>query len=544
MCTSPIYIKNPKLRKDRTPEQVDFNPFDKDMDRNGFYVPCGKCGECIQDKINQLTVRTYYEYQECKKYGGVSFFSTFTYDDEHCPNYCGLRCFSNDDRRNFIRTVQYKLKKLGYPVHTVERDYNGVKIKKSTFTYLWVCEFGETYERPHYHCEFNCYFPISAKVFNHILNSSWNKGFTQTTNPFDSKWFQNFEATLIKDSGGAIQYVSKYVTKACTLIDAINEQPESRMLLHINRLRQLNGKEPLELVEDLSQLRGLDFNLDKCLPKTFYSNAFGSYALEVCSPEQLLSGRIPMPDDKIKGKTRYASIPYIDRKLYYEISFDGKNAKLNDKGLEMRDFRHVHNIDYVANSIFETFYYACTDTQNKDLYLKQINKVSSHYIHKEFNSIEDFMNSCHVMNDDVRFRIAAYKVLLDNFTPYSIDLQRYYMFNKQSLDLVTKRLSTSVEDWYNYSVNHLYFTSYILTLYNTVKSIIGRKRHEKYIQDRQNEREVKRAKAYYKYFHSHDPDIDPQFDYKNRCCQENLEREDFQALLHDVTHPVIFNELF
>lgn len=534
MCTNPIYIKNPKLKKDRTPEQIDFNPFDKDLDRTGFYVPCGRCGECIQQKINQYTVRTYYEYLDCKDHHGVSFFSTLTYDEKHVPTYMGLRTFSYDDRANFIRNLKLYLKRAGYPIFSIYVDYNGVKIKKSNFTYIWVCEYGETYERPHYHIVFHCFFPIPAKLFNSIVNRCWSKGFTQTSNPYDPKWFENYENTIVKDSLGAIQYVSKYVSKACSIIDAINEQPESKFLLKLNEMRMKCGDEPLDTVTDLSELRGYDYNLDRCLPKTFYSNGYGAYALVKCTPQQLLSGKIPMDDKFVKSKVRFASIPYLDRKLYYDISSDGKNVRLNDKGLEMKDFRRVHNIDYVANNIFETFYYAAVDSSNKDNYLSVINKISDKYIHKTFDSIESFMNDCHIMNDDVRLRIASNKVLLDNFDIYAIDLCRYHMFNKKSLDLVTKRLSTSVDDWFNHSLNHLYYSSYILTLYNAIRRQKGVAIHKKYIEDRQKERELKRAKSYYKYFNSHDPDLDNQFDYKNKLYLDSLIREDFQELMYDL----------
>ena len=92
---------------------------------NGVELQCGKCIACRIAKSNEWGTRIYHELD----YYPESCFLTLTYDEEHLPDDYGLH----------KKHLQDFFKRL--------RKNTGKKIK-----YYAVGEYGENYDRPHYHC--------------------------------------------------------------------------------------------------------------------------------------------------------------------------------------------------------------------------------------------------------------------------------------------------------------------------------------------------------------------------------------------------------
>lgn len=87
-----------------------------------FFVPCGSCGECRLSRARSWATRCVHEATQWKQ----SSFITLTYKttppgNSLCP----------DDTRNFIRRLRKKL--------------------KTPFKYFLVGEYGDNFDRPHYH---------------------------------------------------------------------------------------------------------------------------------------------------------------------------------------------------------------------------------------------------------------------------------------------------------------------------------------------------------------------------------------------------------
>lgn len=123
--------------------------------RDGFHmeeVPCGKCVECMKQRVNSWFVRLMEELKHCDS----AMFITMTYDEHHIPySENGLMTLNYRDFQLFMK----KLRKLN--------DEKTVKKIK----YFCAGEYGENYHRPHYH----------VIIFNvadpNDLHTSWDFGF-------------------------------------------------------------------------------------------------------------------------------------------------------------------------------------------------------------------------------------------------------------------------------------------------------------------------------------------------------------------------------
>lgn len=93
-------------------------------------VPCGKCDACLSNKRKEWYVRCWYELKEAQN----AWFVTLTYDDEHLVWSDGIPTLSKVDVQLFIKRLRKSL---------------GTKLK-----YYAVGEYGEHFERPHYHILF------------------------------------------------------------------------------------------------------------------------------------------------------------------------------------------------------------------------------------------------------------------------------------------------------------------------------------------------------------------------------------------------------
>lgn len=103
-------------------------------------LPCGKCIFCIQNTAQQWAVRSAHEAMTSN--GAPSIFATFTYDDDHLPE------FGSVSRRDF----QLLIKRL--------RKQRGEKIR-----YDGCAEYGGLSLRAHGHLSIFGYWPSDAKPY-------------------------------------------------------------------------------------------------------------------------------------------------------------------------------------------------------------------------------------------------------------------------------------------------------------------------------------------------------------------------------------------
>lgn len=165
-------------------------PFFKDdvVDHNGrpVPIPCRTCECCRADITAQWKDRCKYEFG---KYG-VGAFVTFTYDDDHLYYADGFdRASLNYEHfHKFMDSVRHRIKK------PTEKMKKCLVRSVPDFKYLAVGEYGDRFERPHFHCLF---FGLDFHECKDFLRGSWKYG--------------AIEVDPIKP--GAFGYVIKYVQK-------------------------------------------------------------------------------------------------------------------------------------------------------------------------------------------------------------------------------------------------------------------------------------------------------------------------------------------
>lgn len=180
-------------------------------------LPCGKCIGCRTASSYAWTLRMIREAQ-CWTHNR---FATLTYDDEHLPNELQPR------------TLQLFLKRLRKTATTDDRLLTD---KSASIRYVACGEYGERYERPHYHlCLFNLSFSDeeaydSTQTTSHALRHVWGQG----------------NVTLSEFTPARAGYIAGYVTKTgrqtYTDEDGVVLQPPFRRM----SLRPAIGKKWLE----------------------------------------------------------------------------------------------------------------------------------------------------------------------------------------------------------------------------------------------------------------------------------------------------------
>ncbi|UYD39256.1 MAG: replication initiator protein [Wigfec virus K19_179] len=117
---------------------------------NTFYTPCGQCGECRLSRARSWATRCVHEATFWKE----SCFITLTYKETPPGN-----SLDPDDTRNFIRRFRDQFKK--------------------PFKYFLVGEYGDNFDRPHYHA---LIFGTDFGYTNHHKNKSSDLELLHDTN--------------------------------------------------------------------------------------------------------------------------------------------------------------------------------------------------------------------------------------------------------------------------------------------------------------------------------------------------------------------------
>lgn len=141
------------------------------------YVPCGRCYACLTNERSNWIFRLKQEFKDCKS----AYFITLTYDDEHLP----FTDFFDDSSEPTLRKSDVKRflhdfrNTLDYPVR-----------------YFLVGEYGENFERPHYHLALFDFQGDNIKLSEHI-----------------EKYWPYGGHHILYLSGALIGYITKYMLK-------------------------------------------------------------------------------------------------------------------------------------------------------------------------------------------------------------------------------------------------------------------------------------------------------------------------------------------
>lgn len=120
-------------------------------------LPCGRCLGCRGNKAFEWGERSNHEASLHKH----NVFITLTYDDQHLPRDHSLL---PEDLQRFIKRLRRATTRRGG--HRVATE------AEKSIRYLACGEYGETYDRPHYHAViYNCAFPDAKRVGTDLYES-------------------------------------------------------------------------------------------------------------------------------------------------------------------------------------------------------------------------------------------------------------------------------------------------------------------------------------------------------------------------------------
>lgn len=417
MCYSPLRILNPK-------KQPTYR------DKLYLTVPCGKCKQCRDRKVNDYAVRSYFEGLYTRSLGGINLFCTFGYSMLTVPrDENGNPTFDKHDIQNFFKVLRNKL---------------GME----SFRYLICAEYGSLSNLPHFHAiiHYNkcC---VGSDIF-HIISTikyTW-QGLDKwkVTDSDIPKMKRGFAKVEEVDSFKGFRYVCKYVNKG---LDLPCDLPDSSKPFHL----QSKGYGSY-----LLDYYGFKSNKNQCK-----------------NMQSILDGSIALPNGRVCALPQYYS-----KKLFYDYQYhwvqeieevDLKHKKklivewhLNDFGEYVQYNRSYRSIEQTKQEI--------ADYLN---YYKLINVNITHankYLHSDFKSATDFCQFVtNILRKDVDIsRLALYistfkdRVIIpysyyDTFCPFadtSISDARSFV---PTLHQAYNYLSTLYDDIDRYPLNPVLF---------------------------------------------------------------------------------------
>ena len=132
MCVSPIHVKIKRIDNLRG------------YARSEYTVPCGKCWQCRLSKQNMYYVRSFYQWQMTRYYGGYTSFLTLTYNNENLPKtpVYGIPTFYKPDCQKYIKRVRKNLA-LAYSRNNGLSIGEAQKRIANQLSYFLVSEYGE-----------------------------------------------------------------------------------------------------------------------------------------------------------------------------------------------------------------------------------------------------------------------------------------------------------------------------------------------------------------------------------------------------------------
>ena len=150
---------------------------DKILNLNGepVPIPCGQCFCCRLDLQKKYVDRMFcaYHSHDC------SAFVTFTYDDDHLFIKDGFLNASlvKEDLHKYLDNIKHQLKNVD-------------------FEYFACGEYGDKFNRPHYHVLF---FGLDYQLHEKFFKKTWHKGLVKVL-PCSSKAFKYVSKYIVKDT--------------------------------------------------------------------------------------------------------------------------------------------------------------------------------------------------------------------------------------------------------------------------------------------------------------------------------------------------------
>lgn len=164
--------------------------------RNSINIPCGQCIGCRLEKSRQWAIRCVCEQQMSSE----SCFITLTYDDDHLPSSGSL---VPDDLQKFFKRLRRFLE-----------YHNEISIR-----YFACGEYGEQFQRPHYHAIVFGWYPPDIKRIGFSSSAVSGDGGYYISGCLEALWPFGYHI-VTGVSFESCAYVARYVTKKITGPDA------------------------------------------------------------------------------------------------------------------------------------------------------------------------------------------------------------------------------------------------------------------------------------------------------------------------------------
>lgn len=182
-CLSPVTIRNPVYGKSLSVHG--------EMPMKYIQVPCGHCAACLANKRQDWIFRLSQQFSVSHN----CYFITLTYNDEHLPlTDRGHPTLVKKDFQDYMKRFRDRL--CDHPLRWYNRHHLPLPDEYRAMKYFACGEYGDTFQRPHYHfIIFNC--PLQGKQLYNAIFDSWQHGFIRYDNL----------------TGARIGYVTKYSLK-------------------------------------------------------------------------------------------------------------------------------------------------------------------------------------------------------------------------------------------------------------------------------------------------------------------------------------------
>lgn len=177
MCDNPVPFSSINYKKYK--EYSKYASVKRYLD--DIKVPCNNCLGCRLDKLAMWTARCNYE-----QIKGRNSFVTFTYDNFRLPYRDGavFPTLEPLHLHKYIDNVRHKISSMPVLPYGSRKD----------FAYFCSGEYGDTFNRPHYHVLF---FGLDFQHFKKFFESTWKNGMIQ----------------CLPIRPGGVRYVVDYFTK-------------------------------------------------------------------------------------------------------------------------------------------------------------------------------------------------------------------------------------------------------------------------------------------------------------------------------------------
>lgn len=513
------------------------NHFDPYANPLRFNAPCGHCLQCENANNSAWFVRCYFEWLETKKNGGITFFYTLTFAEEHFPFYKGVNVFSRRKVQLFMKRLRYYLSR-----------YN----KMLKLRYLIVSEYGDKKGRSHHHALFFLSKTMPYAVFYELCLKAWQYGFVSPSKlnhgiiynyegiryvtKYISKgsiWYDKYVPTLLRllfiRFVRLFHYVtSRYSTYNLDFIDSLRKYTLSELFYIFSdvELEPMNFISTLDFPHDtpdiislFDRIRSLFLNLcDKfkhhfqfMSPFHFQSTKLGTYLL---SPDN--SYRLDLLNERVNVSSKNEELEFFPlprfykRLLWYDLlenERDGKRTTfvLNEAGVQHKTAKIVAEYNtYVSN------YHLLRQTPLDEEMIRYLKSNCPAHLLPFFQSLQSFNDYQHFWKSidvDV-LTLFVYDKLLQNRVVYIDNLRDYISLEnlpRLVYDSLTIASGIDIRKLYKDKLTldnltnqtydtHPYFVPYALVLQflRSVSSITSKRRYVEFHKKELEQRNLKR----------------------------------------------------